>query len=139
MAAIRACGPVADRCSRSSAPSAGVAVATSARRKLGASFRRALVATATPADGALLREHLSATGPQARIAAIVTLAHVSGEAADADARRLLSDSDELVQAAAARALADHGRRESLAPLVRLLGSAETPVRIEAARTLRAAT
>ena len=106
---------------------------------LRANLRRALVATATPADGATLREQLSATDPQARIAAIMTLAHLSREAADADALRLLSDSDELVQAAASRALADHGRREALAPLVRLLASEQIPVRVEASRTLRAAT
>ena len=103
------------------------------------SLRRALVATVTPADGALLREHLSASDPQARIAAIMALAHLSGEAADTDALRLLSDSEELVQAAAARVLADHGRRESLAPLVKLLASDQTAARIEASRTLRSAT
>jgi hypothetical protein len=106
---------------------------------LRSSLRRALIATAVPADAMLLREHLSAADPQARIAAIATLAHISGSAADGDALRLLADSDELVQAAAARALADHGRREGLAPLVRLLDSSAPPVRIEAARTLRAAT
>lgn len=103
------------------------------------SLRRALVATVTPADGAILREHLSATDPHARIAAITTLAHLSGAAADGEVLRLLSDSDELVQAAAARALADHGRREALAPLVKLLASEQIPVRVEASRTLRAAT
>jgi outer membrane protein assembly factor BamB len=102
-------------------------------------LRRALTATASPNDAMLLREQLSASDPHARIAAILTLSAVAGPAADADALRLLSDSEELVQAAAARALADHGKREALAPLVKLLESAATPVRVEASRTLRAAT
>lgn len=106
---------------------------------LRANLRRALVATATPADAALLRQHLAATDPQARIAALVALAHLVGDGADDDARRLLNDSEELVQVAAARTLADHGRREAIAPLVRLLDSPATSVRAEASRTLRAAT
>ena len=106
---------------------------------LRASLQRALVASATPADAPLLREHLAAADPHARIAAITALAPLAGQDADPDALRLLSDSDELVQAAAARVLADHGKREALAPLVKLLDSSVTSVRIEAARTLRAAT
>lgn len=104
-----------------------------------AALRRALVATALPSDAMLLREQLAGPDPHARIAAIATLSSLLGQAADADALRLLNDSHEPVQAAAARALADHGRRESLAPLVRLLESPDTAVRVEASRTLRALT
>ncbi len=103
------------------------------------SFRRALVATAIPADAPLIRELLASADPQARIIAIAALGEVLGPAADGDAIVLLGDPSEAVQAAAARALANHGRRESLSVLVRLLESANVAARTEAARTLRAAT
>ena len=106
---------------------------------LRASFRRALAATAVPADAPLLRQQLGSADPQARIAAIATLAHLLGQPADAETLVLLIDPSELVQAAAARELANHGRRESLPPLVRLLESADPAVRANAARVLRAAT
>lgn len=102
-------------------------------------LRRALVATAVESDTMFLRQQVSSPDPQARIAAIVTLGQLVGPAADDDARRLLADSEPLVQAAAARVLADHGHREAIEPLVRLLDSDQTNVRIEASRTLRAFT
>jgi hypothetical protein len=57
----------------------------------------------------------------------------------ADAARLLYDAEDQVRLAAARALADRGRRESLAELEKLLGSPQLEVRVEADRTLRALT
>lgn len=106
---------------------------------LRAGMRRALAATATPADAPLLRELLTRSDPQARILGLATLAQALGPAADQELLPLLNDPAEIVQVAAARALANHGRRESLAPLVRLLDSGEAIVRAEAARSLRAST
>ncbi|MDX1944383.1 MAG: HEAT repeat domain-containing protein [Pirellulaceae bacterium] len=99
-------------------------------------LRKALAASATPADAPLLREQLTAADPHLRIAAIATLSVAVGTEADPDARRLLNDSEELVRSAAARVLADHGRRECLPVLVKLLESAESPVRLGAIQTLR---
>ena len=71
--------------------------------------------------------------------ALGALAAVLQTDADPHALRLLTDPDEQVQAAAARVLADHGRRESLAVLVRLLDSANTAVRRKTIQTLRSLT
>jgi hypothetical protein len=106
---------------------------------LRSALRLALVATAVPADGPLLRQQLASADPQARILAIATLAQLLGPAADADANLLLIDPSDQVQAAAARELANHGRREALPPLVRLLESDDPAARASASRTLRAAT
>lgn len=102
-------------------------------------LRRALAVTASPADAGFLRQQLAAGDPQARIAAVVALAAALGPAADAEALTLLADVSEEVQAAAARELANHGRRESLPVLVRLLESSETAIRTRAIQTLRALT
>jgi HEAT repeat protein len=101
--------------------------------------RKALVATALPEDETLLRENLQAKDPHTRVAALATLGRVFPAHIENDALRLLLDDDEGVQVAAARELADRGRRESLAALVRLLESSEIAVRIEAVRVLRAVT
>ena len=103
------------------------------------SLRRALIATAGPTDAPLLRELLSSQDPPSRILAIEALRGVLGAEADADAVALLGDPSDVVQAAAARALANGGRRESLSVLIKLLESADAAARTEAARTLRAAT
>jgi hypothetical protein len=102
-------------------------------------LRRALAATALPEDAMFLRQQLASQDPHTRVAAISTLGHLVGPAAEDDAQRLLTDSSRPVQVAAARVLADRGRREALAPLVQLLGADETDVRVEASRTLRAFT
>ncbi len=102
-------------------------------------LRRALVATAEPSDAGFLRQQLVSGDAQARIAAIAGLAAVLGPEADADALPLLADPAEAVQVAAARELANHGRRESLPALVKLLESSEQPVRSRAFQTLRALT
>jgi hypothetical protein len=106
---------------------------------LRSALRRALAVTATPADATLLREQLGSGDPQVRMLAIGTLEQALGAQADRDALALLDDPAEIVQAAAARALANHGRREALPHLVRLLEAEELLARVEAARTLRAAT
>jgi len=102
-------------------------------------LRRALAVTASPADAPFLRQQLAASDPQARIVAVVALAAVLGPESDADALSLLADPREEVQAAAARELANHGRREALSVLVRLLDSSETAIRTRAFQTLRALT
>lgn len=102
-------------------------------------LRQALATTAGPADAGFLREQLAAGEEQSRLAAIVALAAVLGPDADADAIALLHDPADEVQAAAARELANHGRRESLPVLVRLLESSDTAIRVRAFQTLRAST
>ena len=106
---------------------------------LRASLRQALAATATAADAPLLREQLAGEGAQRRGLAMATLEHVLGKSADAEALLLLRDPSEEVQAAAARALANHGRREALPALVNLLEADDVNTRVEASRVLRAAT
>jgi hypothetical protein len=101
--------------------------------------RRALAATARPDDAGLLRQQLAAGDAQARVAAAGALAAVLADEADSDLVPLLADASEEVQAAAARELANHGRREALPVLVRLLDSSETAVRARAFQTLRALT
>ncbi len=108
-------------------------------QRLRQQLHRALVATASPADTGLLRQQLAASDAQARLAAIVALAAVQGADADADAVGLLADPAEAVQAAAARELANHGRREALPVRVRLLESSEMAIRARAIQTLRAST
>jgi hypothetical protein len=102
-------------------------------------MRRALAASATPADAGFLRQQLAAASDQARIAALGALAAVLGQDADDGALPLLDDPSEEVQLAAARELANHGRREALPVLVRLLDSSATAIRTRAFQTLRALT
>ena len=102
-------------------------------------LRRALAATAGPADAGYLRQQLAAGDAQSRIAALVALAAALGMEADADALPLLADPSEDVRMAAARELANHGRREALPVLVNLLDSSETAVRTRAFQTLRGLT
>jgi hypothetical protein len=106
---------------------------------LRSALQRALAATATPADAPLLRQQLASADPHVRILAIATLGQVLGETADAEAQILLIDPSELVQTAAARSLASHGRREALPHLVRLLEADDSAARVLASRVLRAAT
>ncbi len=102
-------------------------------------LRRALAATAGPADAGFLQQHLAAGDAQARIAAVVALAAALGKDADTDLLPLLAYASDEVQVVAARELANHGRREALGALVRLLNSSATAVRTRAFQTLRAAT
>jgi hypothetical protein len=102
-------------------------------------LHRSLTVTAAPADAGFLRQQIAGGDPQVRLAAIVTLAAALGPDADADALSLLADASETVQAAAARELANHGRREALPALVRLLESSDTAIRTRSIQTLRALT
>jgi hypothetical protein len=106
---------------------------------LRSSLRRALEASQTPADTSRLLAALQASQPEQRALAAATLPLQSPEAADKHLPALLTDGNARVKLAAARALANRGRREPLPVLVELLSSDELPVRVEAIRTLKAVT
>lgn len=103
------------------------------------SLRRAVTATLTAEDAPLLITTLQASSPDLRAIAASTLPLASVAAADEHLPPLLKDEVPAVQMAAARALANRGRRETLPVLVQLLDSAELPIRVEAFRTLKAVT
>jgi hypothetical protein len=102
-------------------------------------LRRALAATAGERDVPLLRRQLTASDPRAKVAALSTLSLIVGEPATVDALPLLNDASEDVQLAAARTLANHGRRECLSALVRLLDAPAAEYRTQAIGMLRALT
>eukprot|EP00913_Durusdinium_trenchii_P008771 g8237.t1 len=99
----------------------------------------ALKSTTTSADVDLLRRKTRAARQASRIAAIEVLEHLQGAAADDDLLRLTDDDDDRIQVAAARALANHGHRDSLQVLVKLLGSSDLKTRLVSVKTLRAFT
>ena len=102
-------------------------------------LRRALAESSGEADAQFLVEQLRSADVQQRVAAIATLGKVSPKTGAENAANLLGDDSPLVQLAALRVLANQGRRDALPHLVRLLDSAETPVRTESIRILRAFT
>lgn len=101
--------------------------------------RRALAATATPGDAALLQQSLKNADPYVRAAALGALANLVGKEAVDDALTLAADPDDRVRMAAARLLAQHGHRDSLGLLIALLDAKEIEIRSEAGRTLKAIT
>ncbi|WP_425615723.1 PQQ-binding-like beta-propeller repeat protein [Anatilimnocola sp. NA78] len=103
------------------------------------SLRRAVTATLTPDDAPLLITALQSSSADLRAIAGATLPIASVSAADQHLPLLLKDEAPAVQMAAARALANRGRRETLPVLVQLLNSTELPIRVEAFRTLKAVT
>ncbi len=106
---------------------------------LRSALRRALVASLEPADAHLLTSALLAPAADLRALAAYALPTASPAAADEQLPQLLKDASPAVQLVAARALANRGRRESLAVLVALLGVEDISLRVEAFRTLKAAT
>jgi hypothetical protein len=102
-------------------------------------LRRAVVATLEPTDTMLLTNALQAPAADLRALAAHALPAASASAADEHLPELLKDSSPAVQLVAARALANRGRREVLSVLVELLGADDLSVRVEAFRTLKAAT
>ncbi|WP_254513174.1 outer membrane protein assembly factor BamB family protein [Anatilimnocola floriformis] len=102
-------------------------------------LRRALVATLLPNDTSLLTAALKAPEADLRALAAYALPSASATLADEQLPKLLSDDSTAVKMVAARALANHGRREALPVLVELLGADDLPLRVEAFRTLKAAT
>jgi hypothetical protein len=103
---------------------------------LRAQLRRALIASAGPPDVPSLHQNLESADSQNRALALIALAAVSADDASRAALGLLDDSSPQVQAAAARVLANRGRRECLPVLVKLLESPDKDVRVAAIRTLR---
>jgi outer membrane protein assembly factor BamB len=102
-------------------------------------LRRAVVAALEPADANLLTSALRAQSADLRALAAHALPTASASAADEQLPELLKDTSPAVQLVAARALANRGRRESLGVLVELLGADDLAHRVEAFRTLKAAT
>lgn len=101
--------------------------------------RRALAATATPNDRALLQQELQNQDANIRIAALGALAALDERAAGDDALTLANDRDATVRMAVGKLLAQQGRREALPLLVALLDADAVEVRGDAHRTLRVVT
>jgi hypothetical protein len=101
--------------------------------------RKAMAVTALSTDAPLLRQQLTNTDPQVRIAVLGALESLSAKEAVADALQLAHDQDEAVRMAAARLLAAQGERAALELLIALLDADEISVRGEAGRTLKALT
>jgi hypothetical protein len=99
-------------------------------------LRQAIASSVGPPDVPMLRENLHAADPERRALALSALDSASADEASRQALVLLADSSEVVQAAAARVLANHGRRECLPVLVKLLQSSDKSVRVQAIQTLR---
>jgi len=102
-------------------------------------LRRALAASLLPNETSLLIAALRDPVAELRALAAAVLPSANETAADEHLPKLLSDDSPAVQLVAARALAGRGRRESLAVLVELLGADDLAQRVEAFRTLKAAT
>jgi len=103
------------------------------------SVRRALAATVTAQDRPLLQAGLGSASAAVRRGAVEALARLLGDSA---AQMLLAkrgDPDDGVRLAAARELANLGRREALSTLVGLLESESAAVRHRSGQVLRAAT
>lgn len=101
-------------------------------------LRRALVATHNAEDTGLLVAALRAPPAELRALAAYALPAANGALADEQLPKLLSDESPSVQIVAARALANRGKREALPVLIDLLGADEMALRVEAYRTLKAA-
>ena len=96
---------------------------------------QALPATARSGDADRLRRVIAGDDSQLRIAATEALGAVLSMGAIKELHPLLNDRQEEVVLAAARAVANHGDRSSLDPLIRLLDAEEISVRVDAVRTL----
>jgi outer membrane protein assembly factor BamB len=101
--------------------------------------RKALEITAQPADAELITKALGDDRPALRVIGTAGIAGAFGEQADAMFAGLLADPDPGVKIAAAMALANRGRRESLPVLIDLLDSPDLNIRARSAQVLRAFT
>jgi hypothetical protein len=106
---------------------------------LRSALRRAVAATLREGDVPRLVEALRSPAAETRALAVATLPAAAAEEALAHVPALLSDPSAAVKLTAARALANLGQRSALPVLVQLLDEDELPLRVEAFRTLRAAT
>jgi hypothetical protein len=110
-----------------------------AAEPLRTALRRAVIATLLPEDAGLLVAALQSPTADLRALAAAALPTASGESADQHLPALLKDDSPLVRLAAARALANRGKPESLPVLAELLAADDLPLRVDAIRTLKAAT
>ncbi len=99
----------------------------------------ALAATASAADIELLEQSIRAPHLETRLAAINAAAQLAYDRIRATLVELLGDGEIRVRFAAARALANHGDRQCLDALVKLLDADELSMRVKAVETLRALT
>ena len=98
--------------------------------------RRSLASTATSDDLPQLREAIGGGDADLRVASTTALGRLVSDQAPAELAALLDDKQDSVALAAARALANAGRRSSLAALVRLLNAPDVDVRVGASLVLR---
>lgn len=110
-----------------------------AAEPLRTALRRAVIATLVADDKDLLIATLQSPSADLRAVAAAALPTTSGAAADQHLPSLLKDDSPLVRLATARALANRGKYDSLPVLVELLGADDLAVRVDAIRTLKAAT
>ena len=101
--------------------------------------RQALKASARPSDAALLRRELKNENVEVRIAVAAALGKALEERASEELYDTLSDPEDRVKLAGARALADLGDRKSLAALEKLLSSSDKLVQTSSALALRGLT
>lgn len=101
--------------------------------------RQALSTSATVDDAEWLREILQSEHSTMAVAAVGALDRVLGPEATMDFRPLLAQTDDDLRFVAARALLNHGQRDTLNTFVDLLDAKELSVRLQAAQTLRSAT
>ena len=100
---------------------------------------RALEATVTREDEALLRLHLGAEQPEARVVAATALRRCLGDEADVHLLPLLEDSADSVEVAAAEILLPRQPAKSLLTLAKLLKSESLSVRNRSIQLLRSST
>ncbi len=93
-------------------------------------------AAATKEDAKVLREALKSDLAQVRIAATLALAEALGKGATDDLYGMLTDKDDGVKTAAARAIANFGDRKSLPVLLSLLESEDLQARVSSSAALR---
>lgn len=110
-----------------------------AAEPLRTALRRAVIVTLVSEDTDLLVATLQASSADLRALAAAALPVASGAAADRHLPALLKDESPLVRLATARALANRGQHESLPVLAELLGADDLAIRVDAIRTLKAAT
>jgi len=101
--------------------------------------RRALVATATEEDLALLRGAVESGESIRQLTAVDAFVRVAKGQAQTLLKELLKSDDEAVRLAAARGLANTGDREALSSLVKLLNAKDAKIRAKSASALRHAT
>jgi outer membrane protein assembly factor BamB len=107
--------------------------------RLQAVARKALEVTARPEDAELITNALGDARPALRVIGTAGIAGAFGEKAGEMFTGLLADTDHGVKIAAATALANLGKRESLPVLIELLDSPDLNIRARSAQVLRAFT